>query len=112
MNGEIKPFEFKTGPMDFEQFKYFDNVYHFEEYKYEIHKWYNGKELCINEPIIPVASLVYSCFSDEPFYLIGRQIGQLDIIPKGENIIHIDGNMYNNDIDNLINDNNMKKEEA
>lgn len=112
MNGEIKPFEFKTGPMDFEQFRYFNNGYHFEEYKYEIHKWYNGKELCINEPIIPVASLVYSCFSDEPFYLAARQIGQLDIIPKGENIIHIDGNMYNNDIDNLINDNNMKKEEA
>ena len=97
----------KEGPIPFDEIQH----YQLQEYKYEIHKWYNGNELCIDKPILPVASLVYSCFSNEPEYFIKRQAGQLDVLAKGENIIHIDGNIYNNDIDNLIND-NIKKEEV
>lgn len=106
VNGEIKPFEFKTGEMTYEEFENLNKCYQFEEYKYELHSLYgeNGKEPCINEPIIPVSSLVYACFSNDPFYMGVRVVNKMpDIMPKGEVISHIDGNIYNNDIDNLSN---------
>ena len=103
-NEEIKFFEFKTGPIDYKTFTLLNQCYQFEEYKYELHSLYgeNGKEPCINEPIIPVSSLVYACFSNDPFYMGVRVVNKMpDIMPKGEEITHIDGNIYNNDIDNL-----------
>ena len=96
------PFELKTGEMNFDTFILYDKDVHIEEYKYELHKGLNGKEPCINEPIIPVSSLVYACFSNDPFYMGVRVVNKMpDIMPKGEEITHIDGNIYNNDIDNL-----------
>lgn len=106
INNEEKRIEFKTGPLDFENIETLNTSYNFEEYKYELHSLFGNddKKLCITEPIIPVASLVYSCFTDEPFYAgVRSATGKLDIMPKEEVIIHIDGNIYNNDIDNLDN---------
>ena len=71
------------------------------ELKYEKYKWHNGLELCITDPIIPVISLVYLCFGND-----------LVVFGKDENLVHIDGNIYNNDIDNIINLNSTKKGEA
>lgn len=96
---------FSTGEIPFEVLK----DYQLEEFKYKKHKWYNGDELCIENPIIPICSLVWSCFSNDILYVIGRSSGQLDIIPKGEEIIHLDGNIFNNDIDNLDNKNKAKE---
>ena len=104
INNEEKIIEFKTGPLDFENIETLNTSYNFEEYKYELHKCLNGTELCIPYPIIPIASLVFACFTDEPFYFGVRNATNMpDIMPKGEEIIHIDGNIYNNDIDNLDN---------
>ncbi len=104
------PFESKTGELDYNTFAIYAQV---EEYKYEMHSLYgeNGAEPCITEPsIIPVSSLVYACFTDEIFYLGVRTSTKMpDIMPKGERITHIDGNVYNNDIDNL---DNINKGEA
>jgi len=83
----------------------FDEIQHYklEEYKYEINKSINGNELCITEPIIPISSLVVACFSKVPYYENSRIVeGKLNIMPKDEIITHIDGNIYNNDIDNLV----------
>ena len=105
INNELKIIEFKTGPLDFENIETLNTSYNFEEYKYELHKGLNGVELCISYPIIPVASLVFACFSDDPFYMGVRTVNKMpDIMPKGEVITHIDGNIYNNDIDNLDNE--------
>jgi len=100
------PFELKTGEMDYDTFVLYDKDIHMEEFKYDLHTKYgtNGAEPCINNPIIPVSSLVYACFSDDPFYFgVRNATGKPDIMPKGECITHIDGNIYNNDIDNLDN---------
>ena len=76
----------------------------FKECKYEINKSINGDELCITHPIIPVSSLVVACFSEVPYYSNIRKIeGKIrSTYNKIEIIKHIDGNIYNNDIDNLI----------
>ena len=100
---------FKTGELPYN----FVVCHKLEELKYEIHDWYNGPQLCITNPIIPVCSLVYSCFGDDIFYQIGHQQGKLEIMPKGEHLSHYDGNIYNNDIDNIKNLNlTIKKEEV
>ena len=100
------PFELKTGELDYDTFVLYDKDAHVEEYKYELHSSYGEtkEELCITEPIIPISSLVYACFSNDPYYFgVRNAFGKPDIMPKGEVIIHIDGNIYNNDIDNLDN---------
>jgi len=106
INGNVQSYEFKTGPMSYEEFMELNNGYEFIECKYELHTRYgsNGAEPCITNPIIPVSSLVYACFSEDPFYMGVRTVNKMpDIMPKGEVITHIDGNIYNNDIDNLDN---------
>ena len=95
---------FSTGEIPYEVIK----DYQLTELKYEKHDWYNGPQICITNPIIPVCSLVYSCFGNDLFYMIGRQQGRLDIMPKGEQLTHYDGNIYNNDIDNIKNLNPTK----
>ena len=95
---------FSTGEIPYEVIK----DYQLTELKYEKHDWYNGPQICITNPIIPVCSLVYSCFGNDLFYMIGRQQGHLDIMPKGEQLTHYDGNIYNNDIDNIKNLNPTK----
>ena len=50
-------------------------------------KWKTGYELCIDKPIIPICVLVWKYFKED----------KKDI----DEIYHIDGNIYNNDIDNL-----------
>ena len=101
------PFELKTDELDYDTFVLYDKDAHIEEYKYEMHPLYgeNGAEPCITEPsIIPVSSLVYACFSNDPYYFgVRNALRKPDIMPKGEVITHIDGNVYNNDIDNLDN---------
>lgn len=92
------PFELKTGELDFETFKIYNVV---EEYKYEIHKGPNGYELCISNPIIPISLLVYNSFCKDSNNEYRNKDGQL-ILKNNEYIIHIDGNIYNNDIDNLM----------
>ena len=78
--------------------------YYFKECKYEINKSINGDELCITHPIIPVSSLVVACFSEVPYYANIRKVeGRIrSTYNKMEIIKHIDGNIYNNDIDNLV----------
>jgi hypothetical protein len=100
------PFELKTDELDYDTFVLYDKEVHIEEYKYELHSSYGEtkEELCITEPIIPISSLVYACFSNDPYYFgVRNALKKPDIMPKGEVIIHIDGNIYNNDIDNLDN---------
>jgi hypothetical protein len=81
-------------------YKDFENL-KLTQLKYTKHNWYNGEELCIENPIIPISSLVYGCFSNDPFYVMARKNGYVEIMPKGQNIVHIDGNIFNNDLDNL-----------
>jgi len=90
----------KEGLIPFEEIQH----YQLTEYKYEINKSINGDELCITNPIIPVSSLVIACFSDVPYYAEFRKVeGRIrSTYNKLEIIKHIDGNIYNNDIDNLI----------
>ena len=100
------PFELKTGELDYDTFVLYDKEVNIEEYKYELHSLYGevNAELCIHDPIIPISALVYACFSNDIFYEGVRTATQHpDIMPQGERIIHIDGNIYNNDIDNLDN---------
>ena len=84
----------------------FEEIQHYQltEYKYEINKSINGDELCITNPIIPVSSLVVACFSEVPYYSDVRKVeGHIrSTYNQMEIIKHIDGNIYNNDIDNLI----------
>lgn len=90
---------FKTGEIPYEGIL----ALKLEEFKYEINKYINGNELCITEPIIPISSLVIACFSTVPYYENSRIVeGKVNIMPKDEIITHIDGNIYNNDIDNLV----------
>lgn len=73
-----------------------------EEYKYDLNRYINGPELCITDPVIPIASLVVACFSEVPYYKNCRIIsGKPNLMPKEEILTHIDGNIYNNDIDNI-----------
>ena len=91
--------DLKTGEIDNDMICKFTPI----EYKYEINKCINGNELCITEPIIPISSLVIACFSKVPYYENTRLVeGKVNIMPKDEIITHIDGNIYNNDIDNLV----------
>lgn len=85
-----------TGEISFEKIKDYPPLV---ELEYEKHKRNNGLELCIKNPIIPVSSLVYYCFGNDVI-----------VFGEDENLIHIDGNIYNNDIDNIINLNSTKKE--
>ena len=80
------------------------NSLELKECKYEINKSINGDELCITHPIIPVSSLVIACFSEVPYYENIRKVeGKIrSTYNKIEIIKHIDGNIYNNDIDNLV----------
>jgi len=90
----------KEGLISFEEIQH----YQLTEYKYEINKSINGDELCITNPIIPVSSLVVACFSEVPYYENVRKVeGHIrSTYNQMEIIKHIDGNIYNNDIDNLI----------
>ncbi len=60
----------------------------------KLHKYKNGKELCIENPIIPVSLLIYKNFIDDSIDLFNGYVE------------HIDGNIYNNNMNNLkyIND--------
>ena len=64
------------------------------EIECNLHKYKNGNELCIENPIIPISLLIYKNFIDK----------NIDI--NNGYIEHIDGNIYNNNINNLkyIND--------
>ena len=85
---------YKNGEIDYDVLKNFQ----LEELKYEKHNWHNGDELCITNPIIPISLLVYYCFGP---IVCDNNSKQLNMYLKDINIIHIDGNIYNNDIDNL-----------
>ena len=59
------------------------------EIECKLHKYKNGKELCIENPIIPISLLIYKYFVNEDIDLFEGYVE------------HIDGNIYNNNINNL-----------
>ena len=88
------------GEISYEKF----NSYNLKEVKYVKEKWINGDVLCIPNGLYPICILVYYCFSNDEEYIKARKNIDVNIM-LSDIITNIDGNIYNNDIDNL------KKEE-